>query len=356
MGVCLTAVALLLLSMMGLCMAGGVFEDTPVGDALDKLEEVGEQVVDILTPGTAAETPADGNGFVETSTDIPVPDLENALDPGALPGADALTGALDPKNLPGLDTLGEALDPSAIPGLDTIPGAGDLTSGSLPALPGMEGMPELPGLPAMDPTQILQIIDGEDQILVVLSLDDIAEAELGLGKNLKKAPLLELQVVLFGMLAAEGSLGIEKIDDNAFLIPLELYLKYLAGDEGWSEILDIVLPLELSFPGAGMVPDGMQALIDALYKYILKPILSLLPIYHEVVPEPVVPEASQPSSVPPTEVQGEVVGNNPGGSGDHLPFTGAEITVLLVLIISFAVGGLLLRRLEKTVKKKAGWG
>jgi len=354
MGVCLTAVALLLLSMMGLCVAGGVFEDTPIGDALDKLEEAGEQVVDILTPGTTAETTADTSGSGEMSAGVPVPDLGNALDPGAIPGADTLTGALDPEGLPGLDTLSEALDPAAIPGLDSLPGVGDLTSGSLPTLPGMEGVPELPGLPAMDPMQVLQIIDGEDQIFVVLSLDDIVEAELGLGKNLEKAPLLELQVILFGMLAAEGSLGIEKIDDNAFLVPLELYLKYLAGDEGWSEILDIVLPLELSFPGAGMVPDGVQALIDTLYGYILKPILSLLPIYHEVEPEPVVPEPTQPSVVPPTEVQGEVVGNNAGGSGDHLPFTGAEITVLLILIVSFAAGGLLLHLLEKAVRKKAG--
>ncbi|RJP34894.1 MAG: hypothetical protein C4536_01785 [Actinobacteria bacterium] len=352
-GVCLAAVTLLLFSMMGLCMAGGVLEDTPVGDALDKLDEVGGQIIDILTPGDSVETQADVSGSGDTSTGVPVPDLGSALDPGAIPGADALTGALDPANVPGLDTLTGALDPAAIPGLDSLPGIGDLSSGSLPSLPGMDGVPELPGFPAIDPMQVLQIIDGENQLFVVLSLDDIAEARLGLGKNLEKAPLLEIQAILFEALAAEGSLGIKKIDDNAFLVPVELYLKYMAGDEGWKEIFDLVLPLELSFPGAGMVPDGVQMIIDALYKYILKPILSLLPIYHEIEPE-TVPETVEPSVIPPTQVEGEVVGNNAGGSGDHLPFTGAEITVLLIIIVSLAVGCLLLRRLDKTVRRKAG--
>ena len=326
-GICLAAIALLLVSMMGLCLADGLLEDTPVGDALDKLEELGEEIVGALTPDAPVETAAGAAGSGQAAAETPVADLGSALDPSAIPGADALTGALDPSSLPGLDSL-----------------------------PGAEGLPGLPGLPAMDPMQILQIIDAEDQLFVVLNLDDLLEAKLGLGKNLEMVPLLELQVVLFNALAVEGSLGIEKIDDNAFLVPLELYLKYMAGDEGWKEILDVVLPLELSFPGAGMIPDGVQTIIDAIYKYILKPILSLLPIYHEVGPEPATPEPAVPESVLPIEVRGEVVTSEgaAGGSGDHLPFTGAELTALLILIASLAVGGLLLSRLEKSLRRKAG--
>lgn len=354
-GICFTAIALLLVSMMGLCLAGGVLEDSPLGDALDKLESLGKEVVGLLTPDAPAATGVESVSAGKVASGAPVPDVGSALGPAAVPGIDALTGALDPSSVPGLDTLTGALDPSSVPGLDTLPGLGSLSSGDLPSLPGMEGLPEMPGLPG-DPMQVLQIIDGKEQIFVVLDLDGLVEARLGLGKDLEKAPLLELQVILFDMLAAEGSLGIKKLSDNAFLVPLELYLKYMSGEEGWKEILDLVLPLELSFPGAGMVPDGLQKLIDALYRYILKPILSLLPIYHEVKPEPgpTPVEPAQPAVVPPTEVKGEVVGGGAGGSGDHLPFTGAELTIMLVLIVALAVGGLLLTSLERKLRRKAG--
>ncbi len=325
-GICLAAIALLLFSMTGMCMADGLLEDTPLGDALDKLKELGEAVVDVLTPDIPAAPGTDAAGAVEATASSPLPDPGSALDPSNLPGLDTLTGVLDPSNLPGLGSL-----------------------------PGMEGgLPQIPGLPE-DPMQVLQIIDGEEQLFVVLDLEKLIEARLGLGKELEEAPLLELQVILFDALAAEGSLGIQKVDDNAFLVPVELYLKYMAGEEGWKEILDVVLPLELSFPGAGMVPDAVQTIIDTLYKYILKPILSLLPIHHEVKPDTPTPdEPTAPSVVPPTEVKGDVVEGTAGGSGDHLPFTGAELTILLVLIVSLAVGGLLLNGLERKMKRKAG--
>jgi len=344
--ICLVAIALLLFSATGLCMAGGLLEDTPLGDALDKVEELGSEIVDILTPDapteTAGGTAASGEADAGAATSEAGSALTGSLDPSTVPGLDALTGALDPSAVPGLDALTGALDPSAVPGLD--------------ALPGMEGLPGLPGLPAMDPTQVLQIIDETNQLSVVLTLDDLLKATVGLGKNLEKAPLLELQLILFNALAVEGSLGMEKVDENAFLVPIELYLKYLAGDEGWKEILDVVLPLELSFPGAGMVPDGLQTVIDSIYKFILKPILSLLPIYRDVEPELENPGETKTveQQVPSTEVLGEVIGEGTGGSGDHLPFTGADLTVVLALIMFLSIAGMLLHGLEKKLGRKSG--
>jgi hypothetical protein len=353
--ICLAFTALLLVSMTGMSLAGGVLEGTPLGDALEKLDELGKQVAGILVPDTDAEAAADASGSGGISTGLPVPDPGSTLDPSAIPGLDALTGALDPANAPGLDSLAGALDPADIPGLESLPGMEGLPgTGSLPGAP---GLPELPGLPAMDPTQVLQVVDVEDQLFLVINLEGLVEAKLGLGKNLEKAPLLELSVILFNALAAEGSLGIKKINDNAFLLPLEVYLKYMAGDEGWKEILDLVVPLELSFPGAGTVPDGVQAVVDALYKFILKPILSLLPIYREVKPDQPTPEPATPdvpAVKPPVEVGGEVTGIPAGGSGDHLPFTGAELSFLLSIIAGLAVSGLLLRRLEKRMRGKTG--
>ncbi len=328
---CLAVLAVLMFSTMGMCVAGGVEEKTPIGGALDKLKEAGGQVVGKLAPDSPPKTALDAGGHGGVSTGVPVPDTGNEPDPAAIPGSDSL---------PGMDGL------PGMPGMDGLPG-----------MPGMDGLPELPGMPSMDPMKTLQVIDKQDQLFVVLTLDGVVEARLGIGKNLAKAPLLGLRLVLFDALAANGSLGIEKIDDNTFLVPLEFYLEYMAGDEGWKEVLGIALPLEISFPGAGMVPDGVQAIIDALYKYILKPILPLLPIYHEDKPDPAVPKPPvkpevPPAEVPPTEVGGEVVGNNAGGSGDHLPFTGAELTILLVLIFSLAVAGMLLHRLERKVRGK----
>jgi len=323
-GICFAAMGLLIFSMMGMCLAGDDSQQTsnPLGDVLNKLEETVGQVVDILTPGGGTQAEAEATASGDASTE------------GSVPGLDTLTGALDPSSVPGLDALTGALDPSSLP------------FGSLPSLPGM---------PEIDPMGVLQIVDYENQLFVVLDLDGLAKAEVGLGKNLEKAPLLELGVVLFDALAAGGSLGIKKVDDNAFMLPLDLYLQYMSGEDGWKDILAIDLPLKITFPGAGMVPEGVQKLIDTLYKYILKPILSMLPIYREVKPDEVTPTPDNPSVVPPTEVGGEVVENAAaGGSGDHLPFTGAELTVLLILILSLAVGGFLLSRFEKTVRRKAG--
>ncbi|MDD5667866.1 MAG: hypothetical protein PHS26_11275, partial [Actinomycetota bacterium] len=119
-GICLAAIALLLFSMAGMCMADGLLEDTPLGDALDKLKELGEAVVDVLTPDIPAAPGTDAAGAVEATASSPLPDPGSALDPSNLPGLDTLTGVLDPSNLPGLDTLTGVLDPSNLPGLDTL--------------------------------------------------------------------------------------------------------------------------------------------------------------------------------------------------------------------------------------------
>ncbi|WP_287152906.1 hypothetical protein [Candidatus Solincola tengchongensis] len=211
--------------------------------------------------------------------------------------------------------------------------------------------------PDFKPEDLLKIVEKSDRILVLVSLDDLLQARLGLGKDLKTAPLLEWQLILFKALAAEGKLGVRKVSDDAFLVPIEFYLKYWAGDQGWQEIFNLLLPLEISFPGAGMLPDGMQDLLDNLYEYLLKPILPLLPIYQPAEEPPAVEPPAPEEEAPPVEVGGVVVANpqqETGGLGDHLPFTGAELGLLLAIIIALSTAGLLLGRLERRYKNKTG--
>jgi hypothetical protein len=269
-----------------------------------------------------------------------------------VPGLEALRGALDPSNLPGPDALSGALDPSNLPG-----------SGSLPGMDGLEGLPELSG---MDPKEVLQILEKPDELFVVLTVDDLIRATLGLGKNLGKAPLLEAQMILFGALSAEGKVGVKKLDDDTFLVSLELYLKYRIGDEAWRALLVLVAPLEIGFPSAGMVPDGAQAVADNIYKYMLKPILSPLPIYREIKPAedegktaprpPAQEEMPRPPAQEETPPGATVLGEQatPGGSGDHLPFTGAKLKILIAVLVALTVLIPLLRMLEKTVGKRMG--
>ncbi len=297
------------------------------------------------------------------------PDLAGLLNP------DSLAGLLDPSNLsallpdagsmPSPGTLPGLLDPSAFPGMKDLPGVDDIVS-NLPAPPAGQEIPSLPSSPEFNPEDLLKMVDKSDRILVLVSLDDLLEARLALGKNLETAPLLGIHIAFFKALAAEGSLGLKKVNDDAFLVPLEFYLKYWAGDQGWQEIFNLLLPLEISFPGAGMLPEGVQDLLDKLYEFVLKPLLPLLPIYQPEEPpsvEPPVPEEEK--EVPPVEVGGEVVTNpqgtgelaNPQGTGelgDHLPFTGAELTLLLGIIMALSAAGSLLGRLERKFKNKAG--
>lgn len=355
-GMVLSVTFMALLFMTGLCAADSVLEDSPLGEALDKLDQGLEEITALLTPGDDAQGSVDANASMSVGADVSVPDPEAAPAIPAIPGAGSLPEALDPSELPGLDTLAGALDPANLTVPDTLAGA--LDPANLPApdsLPGMEGLQGLPEFPALDPMEVVRILDTPEELFVVLTLDGLLEAELGLGKNLEEAPLLELRLALFDALSAEGKAGIRRIGDDAFLVPLELYLKYRIGDKAWREILDLVAPLEISFPGAGQVPDGVQTIVDTVYKYVLRPILSPLPINREIKPgEQPEEDASQPPAQPETTPGAAVAGEEatPGGSGDHLPFTGVELKILLALLVVLAVFIPLLRKLEKTVGKR----
>ncbi|MDI6831704.1 MAG: hypothetical protein QME88_10260 [Actinomycetota bacterium] len=370
-GMTLSVVSMVLVFMTGLCMADGMLEDSLLGKALDELDRGLDKIIGLPMPGDSARGSIGTDASGEAAAEDPVPKLKaepvfpdipgsdpltEALDPSQAPGLDALSGALDPSQAPGLDALSGALDPSQAPGLDALTGALDPSNlPGLDSLPGMDGFERLPELSGMDPMEVLQILDKPDELLIVLTVDELLQATLGLGKNLEKAPLLEAQLVLFDALSAEGKVGLRKIRDDAFLVPLELYLKYRIGDEAWKELLDLVGSLELSFPGAGMIPDGVQTIVDTIYKYILKPILSPFPIYREIKPggqpeEVAPPPPTQNETSPGTAVLGEEA--TPGGSGDHLPLTGAELKILLAVLVALAVFIPILRKLEKTVGKR----
>jgi len=355
-GMTLSVVSMVLVFMTGLCMADGMLEDSPLGKALDELDRGLDKIIGLPMPGDSARGSIGTDASREAAAEDPVPKLKAEPVFPDIPGSDPLTEALDPSQAPGLDALTGALDPSQAPGLDALTGALDPSNlPGLDSLPGMDGFERLPELSGMDPMEVLQILDKPDELLIVLTVDELLQATLGLGKNLEKAPLLEAQLVLFDALSAEGKVGLRKIRDDAFLVPLELYLKYRIGDEAWKEILDLVGSLELSFPGAGMIPDGVQTIVDTIYKYILKPILSPFPIYREIKPggqpeEVAPPPPTQNETSPGTAVLGEEA--TPGGSGDHLPFTGAELKILLAVLVALAVFIPILRKLEKTVGKR----
>lgn len=404
---CIVFSAVFFLAVTGTCLGGGALQDTPLGRSLARLDN-GTGGVSWNGSGSAEGTfsgngssaggsvswessgsasppspsiPSSGApqlpvpeapqlpvplpGDTTQPPSLPLPEPGNAPGLPGLPGPDSLEGVLDPSNLSGLlpdaggmpspGMLPGVLDPTAFPGLEDLPGVDELIS-NLPAPPAGPGTPSLPS-PDFKPEDLLKIVEKSDRILVLVSLDDLLQARLGLGKDLKTAPLLEWQLILFKALAAEGKLGVRKVSDDAFLVPIEFYLKYWAGDQGWQEIFNLLLPLEISFPGAGMLPDGMQDLLDNLYEYLLKPILPLLPIYQPAEEPPAVEPPAPEEEAPPVEVGGVVVANpqqETGGLGDHLPFTGAELGLLLAIIIALSTAGLLLGRLERRYKNKTG--
>lgn len=405
---CIAFSALFFLTVTGTCLGGGALQDTPTGQSLFQLDNrtkgiswsaSGSSEGTFSGDGSSAEGSVSWNSSGEFSMSSPsvpssgtpqLPTSEAPQLPGSLPGAteppslslpgvpseapdlaglpnsDSLVGLLDPSNLPAIIPGGGSmpspgdlpglLDPSAFPGLENLPGVDDIIS-NLPAPPNGS---ETPSLPSQDfkPEDLLKIVEESDRILVLVSLDDVLQARLGMGKELETAPLLEWHLILFKALAAEGKLGIKKVSDDAFLVPLEFYLKYWAGDQGWQEIFNLLLPLEISFPGAGMLPDGVQDLLDNLYEHLIKPVLPLLPIYQPPAEEPPAVEPPTPEEeVPPVEVGGVVVSNpqqGAGGLGDHLPFTGVELALLLSAIFALSTAGLLLGRLERRFKDKAG--
>lgn len=407
---CFILSAVFLMTVTGTCLGGDVTTDTPVGQSLSELDDgltggiswsgtsstegtlsadgssaggsaswEGSGEASASSPGIpssgAPQLPIPVPGNTPQPPSLPAPEVPgNAPNPADLLNPDSLPVLLDPSNLsallpdtsallpdagsmPSPGTLPGLLDPSAFPGLEDLPGVDDIVS-NLPAPPTGQETPSLPSSsPEFNPEDLLKMVEKSDRILVLVSLNDLLEARLALGKNLETAPLLGIHVALFKALAAEGSLGLKKVNDDAFLVPLEFYLKYWAGDQGWQEIFNLLLPLEISFPGAGMLPEGVQELLDKLHEFVLKPLLPLLPIYQpEETPsvEPPVPE--EENEVPPVEVGGEVV-TNPQGTGelgDHLPFTGAELTLLLGIIMALSAAGFLLGRLERKFKNKAG--
>jgi len=406
---CMGACVALFMAMTWTCLGSGSLQDTPLGEALDKLDNgrtegasaswrwqgsaqgsfVGEgsSVSGSLSTGGSGEVsgsspaapsspvpspltlPSTGEGVHLPSPSIPS-SPEGLPEPGDLLSPDSFSRVLDPSNLstllpssgnlPWPETLPGILDPSAFPGLEGLPGVDGIIS-NLPAPPSGSETPSLP-TPGSMPEDLLRIIEKSDHILVLVSIDDLIEAKVALGKDLEKAPLLQLHLILFKALAAKGKLGLKKVSDDAFLVPLEFYLKYWAGDQGWKEILNILLPLEISFPGAGMLPEGIQNLLDNLYEKVLKPLLPLLPIYEAENPPSSVQPSPEEGGNPPVEVGGVVVSNpsqetptqETGSLGDHLPFTGAELALLMALIVILSASSFLLRSAEKRMRKRLG--
>lgn len=395
---CMVFSVTLFLVLAGTCLGSDIFQKTPVKDVPispdSSLSGQGS-----YSEGGSMGGGLSGNGFsvgnssswessgqVSLSTpgmprsgapQLPIPPSETGIEPPSLPlpGAPSsapdladllntgtLAGLLDPSNIPSLlpraanppspGTLPGLLDPSAFPELQDLPGVDGIISG-FPTPPTSPGMPPFPPS-GFQPEDLIKIVEEPDRILVLVSLDDLLEARVTLGKNLEKASLLALHITLFKALAAEGSLGLRRVNDDAFLVPLDFYLRYWAGDQGWQEIFNLLLPLEISFPGAGMLPKGVQDLIDNIYRYILKPLLPLLPIYHPEEPPAVEPPGEE--HIPQVEVGGELVTNpqrGESGLGDHLPLTGADMAFLLGLIMALSTAGFLISRLERKFKKNA---
>ncbi len=301
------------------------------------------------TPAASLGTLADSvSGAISTGTSAissVVPDL--GVQPAGLV-SDLLGGGMD--MLGGL--VGGALDfVGGIFGGGNGGGSG-LLQGNL-----LGGIGDVFGGLIEGVSNVIYIADRDNEIALVVDIPRLLLTKMllgegsllylegSLGKNLAKADLLGFQAELLDMVGVDTGLILRE-GANGMVVGGHGYLT-------WQDkpVLGLEKSAELIFPGAKLIPRGVQALIDILYG-LAKPFLEMLgPFYHDEMTkaEPVKPAApvtpTKPTGAPVTVTPtAEPVAAAPKAA---LPYTGANLAAMALLLLALAGCVLLLRRTER---------
>jgi hypothetical protein len=74
-GMILSVMSMVLVFMTGLCVAGSVLEDSPLGKALDKLDRRSGKVAGFITPDVSAQGSVEAEAAGKASAEAPAPKL-----------------------------------------------------------------------------------------------------------------------------------------------------------------------------------------------------------------------------------------------------------------------------------------
>ena len=203
-------------------------------------------------------------------------------------------------------------------------------------------------------SNIIYIEDRDNEIALVVDIPrllltrmllgegSLLYLEGSLGKNLAKADLLGFDVELLDMVGLDTGLVLRE-GENGMVVGGHGYLT-------WQDkpVLGLDKSTELIFPGAKLIPQGVQAVIDILYG-LAQPFLEMLgPFYHDERTK----EAPVAPTEEPSETKGAPVTVTPtaapvAAAPTALPYTGANLAAMALLLLALAGCVLLLRRTER---------
>jgi len=198
------------------------------------------------------------------------------------------------------------------------------------------------------PNEIALVVDIPRLLLTKMLLGEgsLLYLEGSLGKNLEAADLLGFEAELLDMVGVDTGLILRE-GENGMVVGGHGYLTWQG-----KPVLGLEKSTELIFPGAKLIPQGVQALIDILYG-LAKPFLEMLgPFYHDKTGSKQEETVTPTTPVEPTKTTGAPVTVTPtaapvAAAPKGLPYTGANLAAMALLLLALAGCVLLLRRTER---------